>query len=139
MEELCVIPYRRVVTLIKGGQKFQVRNGFPIKSIYPIIKNSLAVNPFWLTSEATGDPVTDSTHCVLECKFLPEDEATQRVGSEYDPETNELCQLLPGSYVNDCMNLILEFRDPLAVDIRFVYDGYRVLVKSDQTLHYKYL
>lgn len=138
-DELCIIPVRRTMTFIKGGQKYQIKPGFPVKNIYPIIKDSMTINPFWLTLKSTDDPVSDTaTHC-LECKLLPEDEALQRTGCEYDSETNELSKIRPGFYINDDMNLVLEFRDPLEVDTKFVFDGYRILVKSGQTLQYKYL
>lgn len=138
-EELCIIPMRRTMTFIKGGQKYQIKPGFPIKNIHPIIKESMTINPFWLTLKSTNDPVSETASHFLECKFLPEDEALQRAGCEHDSETNDLIKIQPGAYINDDMNLVLEFRDPLEADTKFVFDGYRVLVKSGQTIRYKYL
>lgn len=143
--KLQAIPTRRVVTLAAGGKRFQVKNGFPIHSIYPIIKDDYTINPFALVSAADDSPITIQTDYWLRItrdSLLPDYEDLQRVGCESNPEARDLCDLIPEiktQIITDQMNLILEFDTPLMTDVKFVFEGYRIVINENNILNYKFL
>lgn len=139
--ELYAIPVKKVITVARGTQTFNLAGllPFPVASISIASVHNTPVNPFKLINPETDDPYTKSAASYLNCRFT-EAPYTQQFACENDAQVQDLARIVPGNYyIVEGMNTALQFDQPLDFDLKVSLNGFRVLVGEKILLNYKYL